>query len=253
MIRICLAGAQGRMGRLLQELIAAADDLALGAALERPDHPDLGRELAPGVRLGAELAKALLGADVLLDFSPPGALVAHIQAAAQAGRPAVSGTTGLSGAELEAIRAAAHKIPVAHSANWSRSVHALEQLVRLASRLLGPEVDVEIVETHHKGKADAPSGTALLLAEAVRSVRGGEAIYARSAKRKPGEIGLAAIRGGDVVGEHDVLFLGPGERLVVAHRATTREHFCRGALDAVRFVRGRTSGLYSAADVFGEG
>lgn len=239
------------MGRMLAGLIEQAADLRLAAALERPDHPDLGQAIAAGVVLGHDLGAALAAADVLLDFSLAQAAVGHVEAAAVAGRAVVCGTTGFDSAGRAALARAAERVALVHSSNMSRGVFVLSELVRRAAGALGRDHDVEIVETHHRHKADAPSGTARLLGEAVLQVRGGALVYGREGLRAPGEIGLAAIRGGDVVGEHQVFFLGPGEELILTHRATTREHFCRGALAAVRFVAGRGPGLYDMADVFG--
>ncbi len=253
MIRVCLSGAGGRMGRQLTELLLAADDLQLAAALEHPDHPDLGRELAPGVALGAGPDTALSGCDVLLDFALPAAVAAHAGPAADRGLALVSGTTGLDDRQQAALRAAAERVAVVHGSNMSRGVHLLGELVRRAAAALGPEYDVEILEAHHRHKADLPSGTAWQLARSVEQVRGGAVVTDRAGRRQPGQIGISALRGGDVVGEHQIHWLGGGEQLVLTHRATSREHFCRGALDAVRFACGRAAGLYTMADVFGAG
>lgn len=253
-IRICLSGALGRMGRELARLVGEAQDLELVSALERGDHAELGREIAPGLRVTAGLDEALGPADVLLDFSLPEAVLAHARAAAAASMPVVTGTTGLDEASLRRLRECAERVPVVWSANMSRSVHLLRALVRHAARELGSEdFDAEILEAHHRHKLDAPSGTARELAEAIAAERGGEAVFGRAGLRKRGEVGLASLRGGDLAGEHRVCFLGAGEQIEIVHRATTREHFCRGALDAVRFVAapGRAPGLYSSEDVFG--
>ena len=251
MIRVCLSGARGRMGRTLSDLLSQATDLQRAAALERPGHPELGREIAPGVALTAEARAAIEGCDVLLDFSLPSGVLEHAALCAAAEKPLVSGTTGFDEAGQRALREAARRIPIVWSANMSRGVHVLAELTRRAARLLGAEYDTEIFEIHHRHKADAPSGTARLLAAGVQEARGGEIRYARQEKRAPGEIGLCSARGGDVVGEHQVMFLGGGEQLVLTHRASSREHFARGALAAVRWVVGQEAGLYGMADVFG--
>ncbi len=251
MIRVCLSGARGRMGRALVDLFPGEADLQLAAALERPGHPELGLKIAPGVTLVAEARAAIEGCDVLLDFSLPSGVLEHAALCADANRPLVTGTTGFDEAGQHALREAARRIPVVWSANMSRGVHVLAELTRRAARLLGAEYDTEIFEIHHRHKADAPSGTARLLAAGIREARGGEARYARQEKRAPGEIGLISARGGDVVGEHQVMFLGGGEQLLLIHRASSREHFARGALEAVRWIAGRKAGLYGMADVFG--
>lgn len=252
MIRVCLAGARGRMGQMLSQLIVAAGDLQLAAALERPGHPDLGQPVGP-VALTDDPAAALAGAEVLLDFSLPAAVAGHAEQAGRAGVAVVTGTTGLTEEQLGALKEIAARVAVVHGSNMSRGVYALTALVRQAAAALSSGYDVEIVEAHHRHKVDAPSGTAGQLVQAVQSARGGQPVYGRAAARGEEEIGVAAIRGGDVVGEHQVFFLGTGEQLILTHRATTRAHFCAGALDAVRFVHGRAPGLYGMADVFEAG
>lgn len=251
MIGVCVSGARGRMGRMLTELVLAAEDLELSSALERPGHPELGILLGGRVKLSDKARAGVQKADVLLDFSLPDAVLDHLQTAVEFGKPVVTGTTGFTPDQLEKIEAASGRIPVVRASNMSRGVYTLARLTGLAARAL-PDHDVEIVETHHRAKADSPSGTALQLAETVESA-GGRAgrVYGRSGKRREREVGIAALRGGDVVGEHQVMFLGPGEQIVLTHRATTREHFCRGALAAVRFVASHGPGLFTMTDVFG--
>jgi 4-hydroxy-tetrahydrodipicolinate reductase len=252
--RVCLSGARGRMGQLLAGFLQRADDLSLGAALERSGHPDLGLDLGGGVRLGDEPRAALEASDALLDFGPPASVLEHAELAARLGRPVVTGTTGFDASQMAALRALGSRVAVLQSANMSRGVFLLTDLARQAAALLGPEYDAEILELHHRGKADAPSGTALRLAEALAEASGrGPSRAARPGARQPGEVGLASIRGGDVVGEHQIMFLGPGEQLVLIHRAGSREHFCRGALDAVRFLVRARPGFYGMGDVFGAG
>lgn len=254
MIQVCLAGARGRMGRMLAELIDQAEDLALVAALERAQHPDLGQGIGPGVVLTSDAEVALSNCHVLLDFSLAEPVVEHVALAARLGKPAVTGTTGFSDSQRAELNKAAQRVALVVGSNMSRGVWAVTRLVRTAAELLDAEsYDAEIFEAHHKHKADAPSGTAWQLAEAVRAVRGGEMVADRKGVRAPGEIGLSAMRGGDVVGEHQVFFLGAGEQIVLTHRATTREHFCRGALSAVRFVVDQATGLYGMDDVFALG
>jgi 4-hydroxy-tetrahydrodipicolinate reductase len=252
MIGVCLSGAAGRIGRMLADLIRESNGLRLVAALERSDHPDLGSPIAKNVTLGDAAELAIAVSDVLLDFGPPDIVIEHVELAVQQGKPVVTGTTGFSEAQLKKLRAAGESVPLVCSSNMSRGVYWVTELTRQAARML-KDYDAEILELHHRHKADAPSGTALLLAEAVaQASQRTQRAYGRKGKRKDGEIGLAAIRGGDVVGEHQVMFLGPGEQIIITHRATSREHFCRGALEAVRFVVGRKPGYYSMADVFTE-
>ncbi len=249
MVKVCLCGARGRMGARLSELLERTADLKLAAALERPDHPELGREVAQGVRLVDGPAEAMAAADVVLDFSLAAGLEDRLQAAVRMGKPYVAGVTGLSAGQKEALRGAAEKIPVLWSSNMSRGVWATGKMLEQALGLL-PDCDVEIFEIHHAGKADSPSGTALQLAEIVKGARAGEAVYGRMAKRQPGEVGMSSARGGDVVGEHQVMLLAAGEQVIITHRATSRDHFCRGALEAVRFVARAAAGLYTMRDVF---
>ena len=249
MIRVCLAGARGRMGQMLAGMIAEAADLSLASALERADHPELGQPVGE-VALTDDAPAALASADVLLDFSLPAAVAAHVEAAARSGLAVVTGTTGLTEAQRAALDRAGERVAVVYGSNMSRGVHALTELVRQAAAALPEGYDVEIVEAHHRHKVDAPSGTAGQLVQTIQAARQGQSIYGRQAARQAGEIGVAAIRGGDVVGEHQVFFLGAGEQLILTHRATTRAHFCAGALDAVRFAHGRQPGLYAMADVF---
>jgi len=239
------------MGRMLTELLCGAEDLTLASALERVGHPELGALLGAGVALGFDAREAIARADVLLDFSAPAAALAHLALAAEAGKPAVCGVTGFTAEQLQAVQREARRIALLVSSNMSRGVYQLGRLVEQAARAL-PGFDAEILDIHHRNKADSPSGTALLLAAALQAVRAAESrpIYGRKAQREGGEVGIAALRGGDVVGEHQVFFLGPGEEIILTHRATSREHFCRGALDAVRFVAGKAPGLYGMQHVF---
>jgi 4-hydroxy-tetrahydrodipicolinate reductase len=250
--RVCLAGARGRMGRLLADLLAGETDLRLASALERSGHPELKSLIIPGVALTDDARAAIAASDVLLDFSLAEGTLVHLELAASLGVAAVTGTTGFDAAQRERLQALSARIPLVWSANMSRGVHVLRTLTRQAAAMLR-EADAEVFEIHHRHKADAPSGTARLLANDIRGARGGgEEVVARTGPRASGEVGLASARGGDVVGEHQVLFLSEGEQLLIIHRAGSREHFCRGALAAVRFVRGRAPGMYTMDHVFQE-
>jgi 4-hydroxy-tetrahydrodipicolinate reductase len=221
---------------------------------------------APGGRMGKAIAAAVADdprftlnqdqGDVLLDFSAPAALQGSLDRAVAGGIPVLIGTTGLDEAADDCIAAASRKVAVLRAANTSIGVALLADLVERAARVLGPDWDVEISETHHRMKADAPSGTALLLGEAAAMGRGSplEAERARlgtGLQRRRGSIGFASLRGGTVAGDHDVLFLGPDERLILAHRAENRMIFARGALAAATFLVDKPAGLYSMRDVIG--
>jgi len=227
-IRISLFAPEGRMGKAIAA--AAAEDP--GFAIDQ-DH-----------------------ADVLVDFSAPAALQASLDRAVSAGVPILIGTTGLDELADQRIAAAAKEVAVLRAANTSLGVALLAELVERAAGVLGPDWDIEIAETHHRMKADAPSGTALLLGEAAAAGRGAPLQAERGRdgtglKREPGAIGFASLRGGTVAGDHDVLFLGPEERLILSHKAESRMIFARGALAAARFLVGKPAGLYSMRDVVG--
>lgn len=264
--RIAVVGAAGRMGRAIVRAVAETADARLAAAVERPGAPELGADagtLAGLPPLGVALAPGLPAAgatDVWIDFSAPAASVANARAAAAAGAGIVIGTTGLSAADREAIAAAARAAAVVLAPNMSVGVNVLLRLVADAARALGPAYDLEIVEAHHRGKRDAPSGTALRLAEALAEATGRDlgqtARYARQGDigpRTAEEIGIQTIRGGDVVGDHTVFFLGIGERIELTHRASSRDTFARGAVRAALWLAGRAPGLYDMRDVLGLG
>jgi 4-hydroxy-tetrahydrodipicolinate reductase len=227
-IRISLVAPNGRMGRA----IAAAIEEDAGFALDQ-DH-----------------------GDVLVDFSAPAALQANLDRAVSAGVPILIGTTGLAAHADTLIPDAAKQIAVLRAANTSLGIALMAELAERAARVLGPEWDIEIAETHHRMKADAPSGTALMLGDAAARGRGSSINAERGRdgtglKRESGAIGFASLRGGTVAGDHDVLFLGPDERLILSHRAENRMIFARGALAAARFLAGKPAGLYSMRDVIG--
>jgi 4-hydroxy-tetrahydrodipicolinate reductase len=256
--RVLVVGACGRMGERVRAALADEPALQLSAALEAPDHPQLGAELAPGVKLVADRKAALAGCDVAIDFSQAAASLALLRDAAEARVAVVTGTTGLSAAEREELALAAKRIPVLQAPNFSPSVNLLAWLVREAARRLGPGYDAEIVELHHSQKLDAPSGTALRLAEAIAQGRGhpleGRLVLARAGQigaRPAGAIGVQSLRAGDSAGDHSVLFAGEGERLELVHRSQTRDHFARGAVRAAAWLAGRPPGLYRIEQVLG--
>jgi 4-hydroxy-tetrahydrodipicolinate reductase len=270
-----IVGAMGRMGERLRALIADDAALSLAAALERPGHPAIGEELAEGVQLTDDPASALAAAEIAIVFANPEGSLALVRAAAEAGVACVVGTTGFGPDQRKEIEALAKRIPIVFAANFSVAVNVLFHVARESARLLGEGYDAEIVELHHAAKVDAPSGTALRLAEAIaegreaRQRRSREAQERRSmgtqqrrfvmsregetGARPAGVIGLQALRGGDNPGEHSVLFLGRGERLELVHRAATRDHFARGALVAAAWLGGRAAGLYDMEQVLGLG
>ena len=251
-LRVAVVGALGRMGERVRAALATADDAVLVGALEAVDHPELGRDL-DGVTLCADPRRALGNADVAIDFSTPAASRAALAAAAERGLAYVCGTTGFGATERRDLAAYAAKSPLVLAANFSATVHTLFHLLGEALRRLGDDVDVEILELHHGAKGDAPSGTALRLAEIAAaalppSASPAPTVTSRSGATGPrprGAIGIQALRGGDNPGEHTVLLLGHGERLELTHRAATRDHFARGALRVAHWLRHRPPGLYT--------
>ncbi len=252
------------MGRALMEAIAQGPDLKLHAALEQPDSPFIGRDAgeligAPnGVEVGADLVAALAGADVLIDFTRPEGTISHARACRASGVNLVIGTTGFDAAQKELLVAAAADIAIVMAPNMSVGVTVTLELLDLAARILGDGYDVEIVEAHHRHKVDAPSGTALRMGEVVAAALGrdlaADAVFCRegvTGERRQGSIGFATIRGGDIVGDHTVIFAGSGERVEITHRAASRATFATGAIRAVRYLAGRRTGMHDMRDVLG--
>ena len=257
-MRVACVGALGRMGERVRAAVADADDAELIGALESPGHPGLGAEVAPGIHVVDDASRAFADAAVAIDFSIPRATCAALRVAADAGVAYVCGTTGFSSAERTELEAAASRIPIVWAPNFSVAVNVLTHLVGVAAGLLGPDFNAEIVELHHAAKRDAPSGTALRLAEAIAQAREqdlGKVLVATRegdiGTRPAGAIGVQSLRGGDNPGEHSVFFLARGERLELVHRAATRDHFAAGALRAARWLRGRQPGLYAMEEVLG--
>jgi 4-hydroxy-tetrahydrodipicolinate reductase len=264
-VRIAVLGADGRMGRALVRAVRAAGPGAtLAAACEHAGHPSLGKDagaMAGGESIGLPIAPGLPAAgaaDVWIDFTVAAATAGIAAAAAKAGAGLVVGTTGVGTDGRAALEAAARQVPLVFSANYSVGINVMLALVAQAAKTLGPEYDLEIVEAHHRAKRDAPSGTALRLAEALTEATGRTlteaARYARHGDvgpRTAAEIGIQAIRGGDVVGDHTVFFLGTGDRLEITHRASTRDTFAVGAVRAALWVSGRAPALYDMRAVLG--
>jgi 4-hydroxy-tetrahydrodipicolinate reductase len=265
MTRVAIAGASGRMGRTLIEACREHPDVRLGAAVDRPGSPALGRDagdvagIGPaGVTVGADLAAVVNDFDVLIDFTLPEVSVAHAAICHAAGRRMVIGTTGFSVAQRQEIERRAADIAVVLAPNMSVGVNLCFKLLDIAARVLGDEVDVEIIEAHHRNKVDAPSGTALRMGEVVAAALGRDlgrcAVYGREGHtgvRERATIGFETIRAGDIVGEHRVMFAGLGERVEIMHTATSRFTFAIGALRAAGWLMQRKAGLFDMQDVLG--
>lgn len=265
MIKVAVLGAAGRMGRTILGLLAESDDLKLVGAVTEPGDPAMGRDAGEHAGLDAldvpltdDRKQGLHGAHVAIDFTLPAALDANLKACEELGLALVIGTTGLGERHRAALERASHHVPLVYGRNMSVGVNVFMELVARATAALGEDYDVEILEAHHRHKADAPSGTALALGERVAEAKGRTleelAVRTRDGQtgpRVPGTIGFSVIRGGNIVGEHTVLFASAEERLELKHVAQDRQTFARGALRAARWVSGRAPGLYSMADVLG--
>ena len=256
MIKIGVLGAGGRMGQAIIDEVAATPDTWIAGGVERAGHPLCGSVIGDGLIVCANAAPVAHKADVLIDFTSPGALEEHLRAAMDGNAAILIGTTGLEPRHHAAIDEAARSIPVLQAANTSLAVTLLAVLVERAAATLNSEWDIEILEMHHRHKLDAPSGTALYLGEAAAKGRGVRLEDVRlephagvSDPRKPGGIGFASIRGGSMAGEHHVLFASEGERLVFSHSAENREIFARGAVRAARWLAGKPAGRYAMADL----
>jgi 4-hydroxy-tetrahydrodipicolinate reductase len=263
-MRFCIAGASGRMGRMLIEAVLASEGDTLSGALDRAASPSIGEDAAAfsgrpcGVAITDDLAAGLRGADVLIDFTRPEGTLAHLAACCAQGVAAVIGTTGFDDAGKAAIAEAAREIPVVFAPNMSVGVNVVLRLLDMAARALATGYDIEVIEAHHRHKVDAPSGTALAMGEVVARALGRDlkdcAVYAReghTGPRDPSSIGFATIRGGDIVGDHTVLFAGTGERIEISHKSSSRQGYAHGSLRAAHFLAGKPAGLYDMADVLG--
>ena len=252
------------MGRMLIEAILASDDCRLAGALDLPTSPALGQDAAAflgrasGVAITADLRAGLADADVLIDFTRPDGTLAHAALCAELGVQLVIGTTGFSDAQKAQLQALAQRAAMVLAPNMSVGVNVTLKLLELAARSLNEGYDIEIVEAHHKHKVDAPSGTALKMGEVIAEAQGtrlaDRAVYERygdTGARKEGTIGFATVRGGDVVGDHTVMFLGSGERVKISHKSNSRAGYAQGSLRAVRFLAGRQGGMFDMFDVLG--
>ena len=263
-LKVAVAGAGGRMGRMLIEAVLKAPDMRLAAAFDLAGSPVLGRDAgelvgsACGVPVSADLDAGLAAADCLIDFTRPEGTMGHLAACRRRGVGMVIGTTGLSAEQKKAVAEAAADMPIVFAPNMSVGVNLVFKLLDAAARVLNEGYDIEILEAHHRHKVDAPSGTALRMGEVVAAALGrdlaGCAIYGRqgvTGERDPSTIGFATIRGGDIVGEHSAIFAGIGERVEISHKAASRMPYALGGLRAARFLAGRKSGLFDMQDVLG--
>jgi len=260
--RICVAGASGRMGHMLIEAICNAPDCTLSGALDLATSASIGTDpvaflgRSSPVRISGDVAAGLAQADALIDFTRPEGTLKHLEYCRTHGVNAVIGTTGFNADQKQQIAAFAQDIAIVLSPNMSVGVNVTMKLLELAAKSLSTGYDIEIIEAHHRHKVDAPSGTALRMGEVIAQAMGRNlqacAVYARqgvTGERDPSSIGFATIRGGDIVGDHTVLFAGTGERIEISHKSSSRVAYADGSLRAVRFLRGRRNGLYGMADV----
>ena len=263
-MRIAIAGSSGRMGRMLIEAVLATDDLQLHGALDVAGSPALGQDAGAflgrttGVSIRADLDGALAGADVLIDFTRPEGTLAHLAACARLGVNAVVGTTGFSDAQKAEIGVIAQSVAIVMAPNMSVGVNVVLRLLDVAARALSEGYDIEVIEAHHRHKVDAPSGTALKMGEVLAQALGRDlktcGVFARegvTGERDPSTIGFSTIRGGDIVGDHTVLFAGTGERIEISHRSSNRAGYAQGSLRAARFLAPHRTGLFGMNDVLG--
>ena len=262
--KVAVAGATGRMGHMLIEEIRASGDCVLAGALDIASSPAIGNDaaaflgLASGIAVTSNIAEGLGGAEVLIDFTRPEGTLAHVKACREKRVNAVIGTTGLTEAQKAQIVDASRDIAIVMAPNMSVGVNVTMKLLEMAARALATGYDIEIIESHHRHKVDAPSGTALKMGEVIAQALGRNlkdcAVYGRegiTGERKAGTIGFSSIRGGDIVGDHTVLFAGSGERIEITHKSASRSTYAEGSLRAVRFLAGKKNGLFDMFDVLG--
>lgn len=265
MTRVIVCGACGKMGSVVAKMVSDQEDMEVFACIESPDHRGLGEELGGALDLGLknvalsfDLPDEIMGGDCIVDFTSPEVSLRHLRIAAKAGKPAVIGTTGFNEKQIEEIESLSEPIPCVLSPNMSIGINLLFKIIAEAGTVLGKDYDVEIVELHHRQKKDAPSGTAKRLGELIALSQSQDlkdvGIYGRQGRleeRSKEEIGIHSIRAGDIVGDHTVLFSGPGERIEFTHRAHSRETFAMGTIKTIRFVLQAQPGLYDMRDVLG--
>jgi len=263
-MKIAIAGASGRMGRMLIEAVLQLPDATLVGALDHASCSVLGADAGAflgkktGVMITADLANGLRDAEYLIDFTRPEGTMLHLAACATHGVKMIIGTTGLSTEQIAQLKTASSKIAIVFAPNMSVGVNVTLKLLEVAAKMLDTGYDIEIIEAHHRHKVDAPSGTALKMGDVIAGALGQSlkdvAVYAReghTGERKPGSIGFATIRGGDIVGDHTVLFAGDGERIEISHKSSSRQSYAQGSIRAARFLENKTSGLFDMQDVLG--
>jgi 4-hydroxy-tetrahydrodipicolinate reductase len=263
-MKIAIAGASGRMGRMLIETVLNEPDMTLSGALDRPGTPQLGQDAGAflgkttGVTLTDDIERVFAAADLLIDFTRPEGTLVHLEAAKRHGVKMVIGTTGFNDEQKAQLRAAGESIGIVFAANMSVGVNVTFKLLEFAAKFFAEGYDIEIIESHHRHKVDAPSGTALAMGETIAHALGRElkdcAIYGRqgvTGERDPSTIGFAAVRGGDIVGDHTVLFAGIGERVEITHKSSSRLSYAQGSLRAARFLAGHERGFFDMQDVLG--
>ena len=264
MMKIAIAGATGRMGKMLIEAVLNSPDAQLVGALEHDSYPLIGEDAGAflgkktGVAITADITKALSDAEFLIDFTRPEGTMAHLAVAQKTGSKMIIGTTGLSPEQIDGLKKASANLAIVFAPNMSVGVNATFKLLEIAAKMLNEGYDIEIVEAHHRHKVDAPSGTALRMGEVIADALGEKlddvAVYAReghTGERKAGSIGFATIRGGDIVGDHTVLFAGEGERIEISHKSSSRQSYAQGSLRAARYLQNQSSGLHDMQDVLG--
>ncbi len=258
MIKVIVCGAAGRMGQRIIHLINEETDLQLAGAVEAPGAPSIGVQVSPQVKISDSLEKVAHEGDIIVDFTTPKATMSYMEVVSKLKKPFIIGTTGFSDDQLKNIKFITQNLPCLMAANMSIGVNIMLKMVREAAPILGDSYDIEIVEAHHHNKKDAPSGTALALAKEItdslnRSMKD-DIVYGRKGmvgERLPREIGIHAVRAGDIVGEHTVIFAGLGERLEFTHRATNRDTLARGVIRAIKFLAVAPAGFYDMQDVLG--
>ena len=263
-LRVCVAGASGRMGQMLVEAVQGSGDCMLSGALDMASSPALGLDAGAfggkltGVSITAEVGAALSESQFLIDFTRPEGTMAHLRACVDHGVKLVIGTTGFTEAQKAEIAEASKTIAIMMAPNMSVGVNVTLKLLEMAAKAMSTGYDIEIIEAHHRHKVDAPSGTALKMGEVIATALGRDlkecAVYARegvTGERDPSSIGFATVRGGDIVGDHTVLFAGIGERIEITHKSSSRSTYAQGSLRAVRFLAGKSSGLHDMFDVLG--
>ena len=263
-MKIAIAGATGRMGKMLIEAVLNTPDAQLVGALEHTGSTQVGEDAGAflgkktGVTITTDIAAALSGAEYLIDFTRPEGTMAHLAIAQKTGSKMIIGTTGLNAEQLDSLKIASKNLAIVFAPNMSVGVNVTFKLLEVAAKMLSEGYDIEVIEAHHRHKVDAPSGTALRMGEVIAEALGEKldevAVFAReghTGERKQGSIGFATIRGGDIVGDHTVLFAGEGERIEISHKSSSRQSYAQGSLRAARFLQKQATGLFDMQDVLG--